>query len=142
MPRGTPPWRVWPWLALGLSVACAKKGAAPTAESPTAADTAVYGSRTLESLEEDLGRLTGELEAVEIGEPADASAEAMGPSTTKCERLCGIKLSICELSTAICELADGHTDEPRYAASCDAARGQCERVASVCEGRGCDACPS
>jgi hypothetical protein len=142
MPRGTPPRRVWPWLALGLSVACAKQGAVPQPESPAAADAAAPGSRTLESLEEDLGRLTGELEVVEIGEPADAGAEAMGTDTTKCERLCGIKLSICELSTAICELAEGHTDEPRYAASCDGARGQCERVVSVCEERGCDACPS
>jgi hypothetical protein len=147
MPRGTPQRRVWPWLALGLSVACAKRGAAPGAEPPgaeppAAADAAVPGSRTLEALEEDLGRLTGELEAAEIREPADAGAEAMGTNTTQCERLCGIKGSICELSTAICELADGHTDEPRYAASCDAARGHCERVSSVCEERGCDACAS
>ncbi|MBL8946002.1 MAG: hypothetical protein JNK45_22750 [Myxococcales bacterium] len=145
MPRGTPPRRLWPWLVLGLSAACAKRAAAPDSEvpsTPSAADAAVAGSRTLESLEQDLGQLTGELELAETGEPADAGADPMGTASAKCERLCGIKGSICELSTAICELADDHTDEPRYAASCDDARGHCERATSVCEQRGCDGCPS
>lgn len=142
MPRGTPPRRPWPWLVLGLAAACAKRGASRDSEAPAADDMASPVSRSLESLEQDLGRLTTELEAAdpspELGEPADA----MGTDTTKCERLCAIKGSICELSASICELAGEHPDEPRYAESCSSARAHCERAASICEQRGGDACQS
>lgn len=52
---------------------------------------------------------------------------------SRCERVCDLAEATCELETQICELAERHPDEPRYAQACARAEQQCEAAARACD---------
>jgi hypothetical protein len=51
---------------------------------------------------------------------------------TRCERVCGLAESTCELQLQICELAERHATDTRYADACDRAALQCDAAAAEC----------
>jgi hypothetical protein len=52
---------------------------------------------------------------------------------TRCERLCGLAQSTCDLRDRICRMAERHFGDIRYATSCQRAEDQCDAVRSQCE---------
>lgn len=52
---------------------------------------------------------------------------------TRCERLCSLAQTTCDLRDRICTMADRHFGDVRYATSCQRAEDQCEAVRSQCE---------
>lgn len=123
--------------ALALALACNKQGgetAAPGADAATAAPEAT----SIDDLERQLGQLHGELEQQAVREQgaptgdhaADASENA---ASSRCTRTCELATAICGLRAQICELADDHEDEPRYAAACSRASDDCDRATEACD---------
>jgi hypothetical protein len=64
---------------------------------------------------------------------ADGGGDAEG---ARCERICELATNICGLRDHICELADEHRNELRYAQICERAELDCQRATAACEG--CD----
>ena len=56
------------------------------------------------------------------------------PAATRCEALCQLADTACELRTQICDLAQDHIGESRYEAACWRATDQCTRASTACEG--------
>lgn len=53
-------------------------------------------------------------------------------ASTRCERICELAQIACELEARICDLAEGHPDDPRYAQACTRAADQCEVASQAC----------
>ncbi|MEM6292632.1 MAG: hypothetical protein AAGA54_15275 [Myxococcota bacterium] len=53
-------------------------------------------------------------------------------ATSRCDRICDLAESTCELSDRICALANEHVDDVRYAEACTRAEAQCEAAAEAC----------
>jgi len=78
-------------------------------------------------------------EARYSGEPtATAPAAAGGGAgpTHRCETICGLSSSICQLRDNICALAPRHPDEPRYEAACQRATEDCTIATEACHACG------
>lgn len=52
---------------------------------------------------------------------------------TRCERICDLADSTCDLAGRICALAEEHVDDVRYEEACDNAEAQCEAASEACE---------
>jgi hypothetical protein len=61
------------------------------------------------------------------------SRRAKADAPTRCERLCGLAESTCDLRDRICRMAERHFGDIRYVASCLRAEDQCEAVRGQCE---------
>lgn len=132
---------------LGLA-ACAKK--APATASPAASDVAggAAGAEASPSLEADAAEPTEDLDDLQlrldkleddllkVGVPLrDREAEAVplaADDRDGCERRCQLAEAICELEGSICDLADRHTGEDRYADACARAGDDCTRAEEAC----------
>ncbi|MDC0718467.1 hypothetical protein [Nannocystis bainbridge] len=65
--------------------------------------------------------------------PAPSSAPTQpGTSPRRCESVCDITTSICQLRDHICDLAPRHDDEPRYQRACERATTDCEFATEAC----------
>lgn len=129
----------WGWppviLALGLLPGCNKQPAATEAPASggdgAAADSAgphpISPSSDLESLQRDL-----EARAQELADVTDEQHGVPASATERCTRVCQLEAAICDISDAICGLAEEHPDEPRYADSCTDARQECGRAEEAC----------
>jgi len=51
---------------------------------------------------------------------------------SRCERICDLTESTCELADRICGLANEHVDDVRYEEACDRAEAQCEAASDAC----------
>ena len=51
----------------------------------------------------------------------------------RCERICDLAETTCDLSARICALADEHVDDVRYEEACDRAKVQCEIASEACD---------
>lgn len=51
---------------------------------------------------------------------------------SRCERICGLKEAICDVSDRICGLAETHADEEKYTDACARSQGRCEQAADAC----------
>lgn len=141
-----------------LGVGCAKKSpatSAPRDASGGMAGAAADESAEWESQDDRLARIEAELDryeesmleaGVELPEPVQALRQDAGKSATpaaagdpaqRCQRICDLSANMCTLRDRICELADEHTDDARYAATCERAGLDCDRATEACEG--CDA---
>lgn len=64
---------------------------------------------------------------------AGRSANREHREPSRCERVCQLAAATCELETQICELAERHPDEPRYARACQRAEQQCLAASQACQ---------
>ncbi len=80
----------------------------------------------------DVDRQHGELESAE----RDLAETLAGDDSTRCTTAARLRDRICELSEAICEIADRYADNTTIGSRCEDARGRCEsareRVGSAC----------
>lgn len=65
------------------------------------------------------------------GAAADERASRAAPSA-RCENICDLSTSICQLQDQICALAPRHPDEPRYLRACDRATVDCGFATEAC----------
>ncbi len=64
------------------------------------------------------------------GKTVDTKKDQM----SRCERICGLKDAICDVSDRICGLAETHQDEDKYTEACTRSQGRCEQAADACSG--------
>lgn len=67
--------------------------------------------------------------------PAAAAGGDAGP-LHRCETICDLSSSICQLRDNICALAPRHPDEPRYQAACQRATEDCTISTEACHACG------
>lgn len=72
-----------------------------------------------------------EKQAAPVSAPTSATPSGPGPSR-RCETICELSASICQLRDNICALAPRHTDEPRYQLACDRAAQDCTLSSEAC----------
>jgi len=65
-------------------------------------------------------------------EPAKPKPEPV-TAATRCDAVCQLADTACELRTQICDLAQDHVGESRYEAACWRATDQCTRASTACE---------
>jgi hypothetical protein len=123
--------------AFALALACNKQGSKTTAPGADAA-TAEAAPPSIDDLELELAQRRSELEqhgVREQGTPtADHAADVAGDTAgSRCTRTCELATAICGLRGQICELADEHEDEPRYAEVCSLASEDCDRATEACD---------
>lgn len=75
--------------------------------------------------------------AVPSGDSAPTSAPAAERPTepapaSRCETVCDLSASICQLQDRICDLAPRHAGEPRYQAACERAAADCQLSTEAC----------
>lgn len=64
---------------------------------------------------------------------ADASAEESELQGGRCQTICDLAASTCELEGRICDLAARHPNEPRYADLCRRAEDDCRVASEACQ---------
>jgi len=69
--------------------------------------------------------------------PSSAPPEAPAPrappgAPTRCESVCEVTTSICQLRDNICTLAQRHADDPRYGRTCERAGADCDFATEAC----------
>lgn len=93
----------------------------------------------------------GEMDIAEPTEPASGSTDATKQTvvsardaparekrsakkaSSRCDRICDLAGSTCELADRVCDLARGHEGDPRYAQACTRATAQCEAARAACD---------
>jgi hypothetical protein len=59
--------------------------------------------------------------------------KAKKSAQNRCERVCELSVTTCELQERVCGLADEHPDDVRYEDACRRAEDQCEAASRSCE---------
>lgn len=58
--------------------------------------------------------------------------EGYAQNASRCERVCDLAEAICGLESKICDMADRHPTERRYAETCARAESDCDRASAAC----------
>lgn len=53
---------------------------------------------------------------------------------SRCERICGLKDAICDVSDRICGLAGAHEEDVQYVEACARSESRCEQATTACTG--------
>ncbi len=67
------------------------------------------------------------------GEPEPAGDTEVVNRVQRCTRICELRVAICDVSERICSLAEEHTDDSRYAQTCERSQARCEQATQACE---------
>jgi hypothetical protein len=147
--------------AIGLAIAivgCKKQGArtatpdAAIASPEGAADPLASLERELDDVDarmEQAGLETGNRDVRKTESPASPAGDTVTkqqkpprepPKQTesgddvapRCQPLCELAATSCDLQTRVCELADEHEGEPRYEEACVRAQDQCRVATEAC----------
>lgn len=142
---------------LGLATGCAKKSSSQPPSSPMAGDAdAAIGDdvgamepeapggldydapASFDDLQAQLDQLDADLSAQGVlGERDVAAGVEPSPKTaqpaSRCERICDLRVAICDVSERICALAEEHQDETKYTDACARAEARCEQAAEACD---------
>lgn len=63
------------------------------------------------------------------GEPA---LKKKKDGMSRCERICGLKDAICDVSDRICGLAETHADDKKYTEACTRSESRCTQATDAC----------
>lgn len=113
----------------GRGASAAPRPTQPTGKGPT---TATTGS--------EKKKKSVQYDPTPQPKPADANAEYEPPTETeaaaaggRCQTICDLSSATCELEGKICDLAARHPDDPRYGELCRRADDDCRIAAEACQ---------